>query len=310
MIIFSGGTGTPKLLDGLKHILPHEDIHVVVNTAEDVWVSGNLITPDIDTILYLFSEKIDRNKWWGVENDTFHTHQALLDAGFDEGMMIGDIDRATHIMRTELLRNGLSLTESIRELCRYFGISAGIYPMTDDSVSTYIETPKGMLHFQDFWVSKRGLPNVTDVKIEGIEKASITPLVLELLEKEDNILIGPSNPITSIGPILALPGMVDILKDKNVVAISPIIGNKPVSGPAGKLMAAKGYDVSTKGVAECYAEFLDVMVIDSKDTSDVHEIESLGCSVRQENTLMKSVEVSKTLSESIIRIFDELNTSR
>lgn len=307
MIIFSGGTGTPKLLDGLKHILPHEEIHIVVNTAEDVWVSGNLITPDIDTVLYLFSEKIDRKKWWGVEGDTFHTHQAMLDAGFDEGMLIGDIDRSTHIIRSELLRKGLSLTESIRELCRYFGISAGIYPMTDDSVSTYIETSEGRMHFQEFWVGKRGLPDVTDVSIEGIENASISPLVLDLLEREDNILIGPSNPITSIGPIIALPGMIEILKDKNVVAISPIIGNEPVSGPAGKLMVAKGYDVSTKGVAECYSDFLDVMVTDSTDTSDVGEIESPGCRVIRANTLMKSVEISKSLSESVMCIFDTFN---
>ncbi len=310
MIIFSGGTGTPKLLDGLKRILPHEDIHVVVNTAEDIWVGGNLITPDIDTVLYTFSEKIDRSKWWGVAGDTFRTHQTMLDAGFDEGMMIGDLDRSTHIMRSEMIRNGLSLTESIQGLCRNFGISAGIYPMTDDPVSTYLETPEGKLHFQDFWVGERGNPDVLDVAIEGLDEASISPSILELLKKEDNILIGPSNPITSIGPIIALPGMVEILKDKNVIAISPIIGDGPVSGPAGKLMQAKDYEVSSKGIAECYADFLDVLVIDSTDTSDIHEIEAFGCEVRQENTLMTSVEISQSLSKAVICIFEDLNKER
>lgn len=306
MIIFSGGTGTPKLLDGLKRIMPHENMHVVVNTAEDVWVCGNLITPDIDTVLYMFSEKIDRDKWWGIAGDTFHTHQAMLDSGYDEGMMVGDVDRGTHIMRSEMLRNGFSLTEATLGLCRSFGISAGIYPMSDDPVSTYIETPEGRLHFQDFWVKQRGEPEVTDVIFEGIGNASISPSVMQLLNRENNVLIGPSNPITSIGPIIALPGMSDILAKKNVVAVSPIIGNKPVSGPAGKLMQAKGYEVSSKGVAESYSDFLDVLVIDSRDNSDISRIEASGCSVRREDTLMKSTEISISLSKTVLGVFDEL----
>ncbi len=204
MIIFSGGTGTPKLLDGLKEILPPEELTVVVNTAEDLWVSGNLICPDLDTVLYLFSDQIDRKKWWGIKNDTFQTHERMQELGVRESMKLGDRDRATHIIRSNLIRSGVSLTEATLKFASILGIDAKILPMSDDPVSTYIETPEGVMHFQDFWVGKHGEPEVLGVDIRGVSEASISPKVLEALENDDNVLIGPSNPITSIGPIISL----------------------------------------------------------------------------------------------------------
>lgn len=183
MIVLSGGTGTPKLLDGLRHVLPEEDLTVVVNTAEDLWVSGNLITPDIDTVLYLLSDRIDKEKWWGVRNDTFSTHEAMKLAGHDEGMMIGDLDRATHIMRSELLRQDMSLTEAIQKMTSSFGIRSSIFPMSDDPVSTMITTSSGRIHFQDFWVKQHGEVDVIEVSQDGIEEASISPGVIEAIEK-------------------------------------------------------------------------------------------------------------------------------
>ena len=150
-----------------------------------------------------------------------------------------------------------------------FGVNANVFPMSDDSVSSMITTPEGRMHFQDFWVGKHGEPEVLEVSQEGIEKASISPAVLEALEREDTVLIGPSNPITSIGPIIELPGMRDILKEKKVIAVSPIIGTEPVSGPAGKLMTARGIEVSSYGVASYYSDFLDHLVIDERDPIDV-----------------------------------------
>ena len=255
MIIFSGGTGTPKLLDGLKEILPAEELTVVVNTAEDLWVSGNLICPDIDTVLYLLSDQIDRKKWWGIEDDSFVTFDRMLELGVTENMKIGDMDRATHIIRSNLLRSGASLTEATIKLASIFGIKEKILPMSDDPIATYVETPEGTMHFQDFWIGKDGEPDVTGVDIRGISEASISPKVLEALQNDDKVLIGPSNPITSIGPIISLPGMKDLLKKKTVVAVSPIIGNAPVSGPAGKLMQACGLEVSSMGVVEYYQDF-------------------------------------------------------
>ncbi|AKB41734.1 MULTISPECIES: 2-phospho-L-lactate transferase [Methanosarcina] len=306
MIIFSGGTGTPKLLDGLKEILPEEELTVVVNTAEDLWVSGNLISPDLDTVLYLFSDQIDRKRWWGIENDTFGTYERMKELGIEEGLKLGDRDRATHIIRSNIIRDGASLTDSTVKLSSLFGIKANILPMSDDPVSTYIETAEGIMHFQDFWIGKRGEPDVRGVDIRGVSEASISPKVLEAFEKEENILIGPSNPITSIGPIISLPGMKDLLKKKKVVAVSPIIGNAPVSGPAGKLMPACGLEVSSMGVAEYYQDFLDVFVFDERDRADEFAFERLGCHASRADTLMTSTEKSKELAEIVVRLFDNI----
>ncbi|MCQ6962616.1 2-phospho-L-lactate transferase [Methanolobus chelungpuianus] len=303
MLVLSGGTGTPKLLNGLRKVMPEEDITVIVNTAEDLWVSGNLVTPDIDTVLYLFSDMVDPDKWWGVKGDTFRTYELMKSLGHRERMMLGDLDRATHIMRTEYLREGHTLTDALRKLSASMGIRARVLPMSDDPVSTMIVTPRGKMHFQDFWIASRGEPEVLDVFQEGMEQASISPAVAEALENGDDVLIGPSNPITSIGPIIGLPGMADILRKKNVVAVSPIIGNEPVSGPAGKLMRAKGLPVSSLGVAAYYRDFLDVMVIDQRDPVDDAMFADIGCRVVRTDTLMKTREVSMELSRQLIHLF-------
>jgi len=306
MIILSGGTGTPKLLDGLKEILPPGELTVVVNTAEDLWVSGNLISPDLDTVLYLFSDQIDRKKWWGIENDTFRTYERMQELGVEESMKLGDMDRATHIIRSNLIRDGASITEATVKLASLFGIEANILPMSDDPVSTCIETLNGVMHFQDFWIGKHGEPDVLGVDIRGVSEASVAKKVMEALEKDDKVLIGPSNPITSIGPIISLPGMRELLKQKKVVAVSPIIGNAPVSGPAGKLMQACGLEVSSMGVAEYYQEFLDVFVFDERDRADEFAFEKLGCRACRADTLMTSTEKSKELAEFVVGLFDTI----
>ncbi len=306
MIIFSGGTGTPKLLDGLKEILPAEELTVVVNTAEDLWVSGNMICPDLDTVLYLFSDQIDRKRWWGIKDDTFLTHERMQELRVTESMKLGDRDRATHIIRSNFLRNGIPLTDATLELASIFGINAKILPMSDDPVSTYIETLEGTMHFQDFWIGRHGEPEVLGVDIRGVSEASISPKVLEALENDDNILIGPSNPITSIGPIISLPGMKDLLQKKRVVAVSPIIGNAPVSGPAGKLMQASGLEVSSMGVAEYYQDFLDVFVFDERDLADEFAFERLGCRATRADTIMTSTEKSRELAEIVVGLFDTI----
>ncbi|NQE45735.1 2-phospho-L-lactate transferase [ANME-1 cluster archaeon GoMg2] len=285
MIILSGGTGTPKLLVGLKRVFKEEELNIIVNTAEDVWIAGNLVCPDVDSVIYALAGQIDKDKWWGVRNDSFFTHSALERLDYDEQMMIGDKDRATHIIRSELLRRGASLTEAIDSLATRSGITATILPMTDDiaSVSTKILTPAGKLHFQEFWVAKKGEPEVLDVCFDGIERAKPSEDVMNVLDAEEVVLIGPSNPITSIGPILSLSGVREILKHKKVVAISPIIGNNPISGPAGKFMRAKGFEVSPFGVFKCYEDFLDVLVIDESDESQADkEVEKTDIMIRND----------------------------
>ncbi len=300
MIVLSGGTGTPKLLQGLRLLIPDEDITVIVNTAEDIMISGNLVSPDVDTILYLFSGQLDDTKWWGVKNDTFHTFHALKKMGLDEKLMIGDMDRAAHIFRTALIRNGMLLTEATEQLSLALGIKARILPMCDEKVDTMINTQQGLMHFQDFWVGAHGEPDVLDVRIKSIGRAKPTKEVLGALDAEENVIIGPSNPITSIGPILAIKGMRKILSRKKVIAVSPIIGDSPVSGPAGKLMAAQGFPVSSRGVAECYENILDIMVIDRRDTADENDFPVR--TVRYD-TLMTSVEKSKALADCVLGLF-------
>jgi LPPG:FO 2-phospho-L-lactate transferase len=300
MILLSGGTGTPKLIQGLRKLIPDEEITIIVNTAEDIMVSCNLVSPDVDTILYLFSGTLDTSKWWGIRNDTFHTNNALKKMGVIEKLIMGDADRASCIFREELMRKGASLTEATLLLSGALGIKAKILPMCNEKVDTMIQTPDGVMHFQDFWVGARGTPDVQDIDITGIHEAQPTKEVMDALKHEENVIIGPSNPITSIGPILALKGIKEILKTRKVIAVSPIIGDSPVSGPAGKLMSARGYPVSSKGVARFYGDILDVMVIDDKDTMNASDFDIR--TVRYD-TIMTSVEKSEFLAKNILKLF-------
>ena len=298
MIIFSGGTGTPKLLVGLEKVFKEEELNIIVNTAEDIWISGNLLCPDVDSVLYTLAGIMDKKTWWGVKDDSFHTHNALERLQHPEHLMIGDKDRATHIARSELLRQGKSLTEATAALARSLGIPdrIRILPMTDEpaTVRTKILTPEGEFHFQEFWVVRKGEPEVLDVHFEGMDKVKPSEAVVEVLEKESEalVLIGPSNPITSVGPILSLKGIRELLKWKIVMAISPIVGTEAVSGPAGKLMRAKGFDVSPYGVYTCYKEFLDVLVIDKNDECSV----DTGVDVLKTDIMIKKDKDSKRLA--------------
>jgi len=297
MIVLSGGTGTPKLLLGLKELA---DFAVVVNTAEDIWISGNKICPDIDSVMYALAGLIDEEKWWGIKGDSFKTHEMLRKLGCDEFMAVGDLDRATHIFRSELLRKGLSLLEATKEVAKAYGVKQSIFPMCNEEVATIIVTPEGEMHFQEFWVRKKGAPEVLDVYFKGIEKARLPGEVKKLLKKEEEVLIGPSNPITSIMPILSVEDFRKRIAEKKVIAVSPIIGNSPVSGPAGKFMKAKGFAVSPLGVLEVYKDFISALVVDEVDRALTSE------KIFAAKTIMRSREDALRLSEFIIKLFDRI----
>ena len=266
MITFlSGGTGTPKLLRGMRELLDERDIAVVVNTAEDMWLSGNHLSPDVDTVMYLFAELLDTNKWWGIRDDTYITHDLLARLGVEEFIAVGDRDRAVHVARGEMLRNGMSLTEATAALCKRFNVRAAILPMTDSEVTTYVRTERGEMHFQEYWVKHRG-----DVAIEGVvrryrEPPAATPEVLAAIEESDAVVVGPSNPVTSISPILECAGVREALRNKRVIAVSPFIGDSPVSGPAAALMRAFGKEPSSAGTCSLYEDFIDIFIQDSRD---------------------------------------------
>jgi LPPG:FO 2-phospho-L-lactate transferase len=293
MIVLSGGTGTPKLLTGLKDLVDSKDLSVVVNTAEDLWISGNLVSPDVDTVLYTLAGIVDEVRWWGIRRDSFHTTGFLRTLGNPEILSLGDNDRAVHIFRSELMRRGESLSSATQCLGKALGVRQKVVPMTDDPVSTMITTPTGEMHFQDFWVGLGGAPEVVSLRFQGVEQASPSPGFLELLKNDDPVLIGPSNPVTSIGPILAVPGVRELLKGKKVAAISPMVGNKPVSGPATKFMKAVGVPPDDEGVAELLGD-LDIFVVD-KESGYSGECVRL-------DTLMKSKVDSKRLARSIIEL--------
>ncbi len=296
MITFlSGGTGTPKLLRGMQKVVDRHKISVIVNTAEDIWISGNHISPDLDTVMYLFAGILDTDKWWGIRNDSFITHEEIVQLGVDEFISIGDKDRAVHIARGEMLRKGMRLTNITKILCDRFGIRETVLPMTDTEVTTQVKTDLGLIHFQEYWVRAKGQIDIEQVVRSYIDPPVATEEVLAVIEASDIVVIGPSNPITSISPILACEGIKSALMDKMVIAVSPFIGNAPVSGPAGALMQAAGFEPGSLGTLNCYDGITDIFVQDIRDPMNVSN------SVRFD-TLMTDEEKSISLATEILRL--------
>jgi len=298
MVTFlSGGTGTPKLLAGAEPLAPPEEITVVANTGDDVELGGHLVCPDLDTVLFQGGDVLDRDTWWGIADDTAETHDELLRladaAGLDDGprylpaeaqtdgreiarwrrfsgvaefMHIGDRDRAVHVTRTGLLDEGHTLTAATDALARAFDLDRRLLPMSDDPVASIVHTPAGPMHFQEFWVARNGEPVVDDVEFRGAADARPTDAVQDALDAP--VVVGPSNPVTSIGPMVAIDGIREALDATTVVAVSPFVEDRVFSGPAAKLMAAVGYEPSTAGVADAYP-WADAFVLDDADGTDL-----------------------------------------
>ena len=290
----AGGTGTPKLLRGAPAA---RDVTVVANTGDDVELAGHLVCPDLDTVLFLGGGVLDLDTWWGIADDTTETHDRLASladaAGLEAGprylpdaaqtagrelarwrrfsgvaefMEIGDRDRAVHLTRTGLLDEGRTLTEVTAVLADAFDLDWRLLPMSDDPVATLIHTPDGPMHFQEYWVAHRAAPTVTDVEFRGADAAAPTGAVLDALDEP--VVIGPSNPVTSLGPLLALEGVPEALAETTTVAVSPFVGDEVFSGPAAKLMAGTGREPSTAGVAAAYP-FADAFVLDDADPTEL-----------------------------------------
>ena len=212
--VLSGGTGTPKLLQGLKEIVQNNELTVIVNTAEDKWLSHGYFSPDVDTVLYTLAGIVDDSCWHGIKGDTFKTHEALNKLGDNEKLKIGDSDRATHIQRGSLMKSGLCLSDVIDIQRKALGITAKVVPMTDDRVETVVKTPEKNMEFHEFWVYNKGEPTVIDVDYKGISEASPSKGAVKAIKEAEKIIIGPSNPITSILPILSLKGITKEIKKK------------------------------------------------------------------------------------------------
>jgi LPPG:FO 2-phospho-L-lactate transferase len=299
MITFlSGGTGTPKLLRGMQKVMDRHEISVIINTAEDIWISGNHISPDLDTVMYLFAGILNTDTWWGIRSDTFTTHDETTRLGIDEFIAIGDKDRAVHIARGEMMRNGMRLTNATKILCERFGVRETVLPMTDTEVTTQVMTDIGLIHFQEYWIRAKGKIDIRKVVRSFDETPVATEEVLSTIEASDAVVIGPSNPITSILPILSCDGIKPALKDKFVIAISPFIDHAPISGPAGALMLAAGFEASSIGTLNCYEGIPDIFVQDIRDSVETDR------SVRFD-TLMTDEEKSVALAREILQLVDK-----
>lgn len=291
--LLSGGTGTPKLLEGARNILPDSEISVIVNTGEDIWYQGGHISPDVDTVMFLFAGLLNTETWWGIRGDSFLTHEILSTLLPDSYMSIGDKDRAVHIARAEWLKNGMTLTQVTKQLCSHFGVSATILPMSDSPFTTYVRTAKGEIHFQEYWVRYRGNTDISEVIHVPNEQPPATPEVTLAIRNAEVVIIGPSNPVTSILPILSCTGVREELAKKKVIAISPFIGEGPISGPAAQLMKTMEYPADSTGVRALYADLVDVFIQDERDTVQVPG------SVRLD-TLMKTPAIAEHLMREIL----------
>ena len=330
MVTFlSGGTGTPKLLSG---VIGNEDIIVVGNTGDDIEMGNMIICPDLDTVMYLFSGLLDRKKWWGMENDTFKTHKLLTEFAEKSGwngepqflpeedqmrgrkiarwrrfsrdsefMKIGDMDRAIHSFRSSRIDSGDNLTEITEKLCTMLGAEIELLPMSNDPISSMVITERGKMHFQSFWVGYKGKLKVKGVEYEGSEMAKPTEEVSNALK--DKVIIGPSNPVTSIGPIRAINGIEKLLWKTKVVAVSPFIGDKTFSGPVKKLMESMGMRPDTSGFVDAYP-FVDAFVIDKGDKTKIDRT-VVKTDIRM-NCRSDSIRVYEACCEALKNIDDNL----
>ena len=289
----SGGTGTPKLIRGFRNHLDDDDISVIVNTAEDMWIYGSHLSPDMDTVMYLFSGMLNTDSWWGIKDDTTITNDFLADLGEDVYLTLGDMDRAVNIARARMLKSGMTLTGATREICRRLEINANILPMTDAEYTTYRRTAEGLIHFQEYWVKHRGSLDIEEVVRGGDEEVFGTKEAINAISGAEFVVIGPSNPVTSISPILECSGIKDALKNSFVVAVSPFIGDEPVSGPAKALMQAWNMTADSAGTFELYSEFTDLFIQDIRDPVILKDGLKL-------DTLMKNEEISSKLAEEIL----------
>lgn len=294
--VLSGGTGTPKLLQGLKEILNPSELTIIVNTLENDYFSGVYVSADIDTVLYTMSDLINDEFWYGIKGDTFITHERLEEIGCAELLRIGDKDRATKIQKTQLM-NKYGLAKACEIQAKNMGLDCKIIPMSEENSEIKIITDIGELEFHDFLIKHQSEPEVLDVKFS---KVSPTEGIIDVINNSDAVIIGPSNPITSISPILSLDGVKEALENAYVVAISPIIGNDTVSGPASKFMKALDIEVSSYGVASLYQDFLDTFVIDDKDIDKKVEVNQIINKVIVTNTIMNNLDAKKNLAQIII----------
>lgn len=302
--VLAGGVGAARFLTGLTQLVKQEALTVIVNTGDDIELFGLHISPDIDIVTYTLAGIVNDQKGWGIKGDTFNCLNLLKVFGEVDWFNLGDRDFATSILRTNMLKNGATLSQVTAKISCDLGLELKILPMTDDKVATYVQIPDGFVHFEEYMVKRAAKDPVFNVKFVGAETAKPAKGVIEAIMTSERIIICPSNPIVSIGTILHIPGVLAALQKTSAkkVAVSPIVAGVPIKGPADKLLDGLGIEVSTVGVAKLYADFIDWFILDSADAAEKDRVEALGIKVAVGNTLMKDLASKTALAKMTLNL--------
>jgi LPPG:FO 2-phospho-L-lactate transferase len=302
IVTLAGGVGAARFLEGLVRVVPPEDVVAIVNTGDDFELHGLYISPDLDIVTCTLAGLINPEQGWGIAGDTLACMEWLGRLGAPSWFSLGDRDLALHIRRTALIRAGHTLAEVADQFRRALGVAARILPMSNQPVPTHVITSAGEIHFEEYFVQRRAQDEVLGVRFVGVEQARPAPGVLEAIRAAEAVLIAPSNPIVSVGTILAVPGVRAALQETSapVVAVSPIVGGAAIKGPAGPLMRAMGFEVSARGVAACYRDLVDALVIDELDAALAGDIRALGLQVVVTDTIMRGPAEKRALAQAAL----------
>ena len=299
--ILAGGTGSVKLVRGLVSL--DIKVNVIANVADNYWLYGLYVCPDIDTIIYGLADILDQERGWGIKKDTFNFLRQMEILGEETWFRVGDRDAATNLIRTNMLKNGKNLSDITKWLCEKFAVSANIIPVTDNSVETRITTSKGELHLQEYWVKHRGKDPVLGIQYIGAEKARPNPEAVNAIHDADRVVIAPGNPLTSIGPMLQIKGIRKELSKikRKVIAVSPLIGDKAITGPAAKYMEAAGIEANAYGLAKMYSDVCSNIVVDTKDKALIKKIQDLAMNGYETKITMKNKIAEDALASFILK---------
>jgi LPPG:FO 2-phospho-L-lactate transferase len=298
----AGGTGAAKLLRGIVACIPARELTVIGNTGDDTEIWGLHVSPDLDTVMYALGGRLDTTRGWGLRDETFRCLDAVGRLGGDTWFQLGDRDLATHLIRTRGLRDGRPLSQVTEALACSLDLTARILPMSDDPVRTRVRTPAGWLGFQEFFVRERAKVEVLEVDYVGAPEATPGPGVVEAIGVADVVVVCPSNPVTSVGPILAVPGIVAALSDRHgpTVAVSPIVAGAAVSGPAGELLRARGLPVSPLGIARAYAPWLHILLVDASDAHLTADLRDHGVTAVVAHIMMSDAAAEIALARAVL----------
>ncbi len=299
--ILAGGTGSVKLVRG---VVAHEDkVNVISNVGDNYWLYGLYVCPDIDTIIYGLADLLDHERGWGIKKDTFNFLRQMEVFGEETWFRVGDRDAATHLIRTNMLKNGKNLSNITKWMCEKFAVTANIIPVTDNSIETRITTDKGELHLQEYWIKHRGRDKVEGIQYIGAEKARPNPEAVNAIHDAEMVILAPGNPLTSIGPMLQIKGIRKELSKnkKKVIAVSPLIGDKAITGPAAKYMEAAGIETNAYGLAKMYSDVCANIIVDSKDKDLVKKIQNRDMKAYDTKMTMKNKLAEEALANFILK---------